>query len=232
MPSDFKMGFLDCAIYSGHTNCSYLMKNEKLIEFNFSNNSIVKGPINITEIWEYLLPPFSSVDKVCSIYAKLMKSSDKRREHWEKKYYKECKRVAKKEYDANLQTYNKIVNRAQNEYNKDISDKQKIESNISRYEKLLKNKKKEQSSYEKKLNELKAMTCKGDETCSDARVKVPICTKASVDPRKKKIKVIETETLGESIPIEKCFNDTNIGSEYEGGFNFFKHPKFKDYKLA
>ena len=157
LPSEFKMGFLDCAVYSRGTN-SYLMKNNKLVEYNFNNNTVIKGPVDITSVWPTLLPPFISKDKACGVYEILMKTnSDKK--YWEGKYYKGCKRIAKKEYDANLTTYIGMVNKYRDEYIKEEGDRKNIETEIAKYEKLLEAKKAEMSKYEKELDTVKNAPC-------------------------------------------------------------------------
>ena len=157
LPSIFKMGFLDTALYSRGKN-SFLMKNNKLVEYNFANNTLIKGPVDITSVWPTLLPPFISKDKACSVYETLMKSnSDKK--HWKNKYYKGCKRIAKKEYDANLNTYIGMVNKYRDEYIKESGDRKNIELEIAKYEKLLEAKKLEMNKYEKELETVKNAPC-------------------------------------------------------------------------
>lgn len=166
MPREFQLGYFDCAVYS-KPNCSYIMKNDKLIEYNFSNNSVIKGPIDINSVFDSLLPPFVSKDKECAVYEQLMKRFPKEK-YWEKMYYSSCKNISKKEYDINLENYNKIIKNYENRYNKETIDSKKMEVEIAKYEKLLEDKKKELSSYKGKLFELKNLPCPPDEKCPES----------------------------------------------------------------
>jgi hypothetical protein len=165
MPKEFQMGYFDCAVYS-KPNCSYIMKNDKLIEYNFSNNSVVRGPIDINSVFDLLLPPFLPENKVCATYERLMNRFPKEK-HWEKMYYGSCKSISKKEYDMNLENYHKIVKRYEDRYNKESVDSKKMEVEIAKYEKLLEDKKKELSSYRGKLFELKNLPCPKEEKCPE-----------------------------------------------------------------
>jgi uncharacterized Fe-S cluster protein YjdI len=165
MPREFQLGYFDCAVYSA-PNCSYIMKNDKLIEYNFSSNSVVKGPIDINSVFDLLLPPILSKNKACAAYERLMNRFPKQK-HWEKLYYSSCKSISKKEYDINLENYHKIVKRYEERYNKETSDSKKMEVEIAKYEKLLEDKKKELTDYKGKLFELKNLPCPPDEKCPE-----------------------------------------------------------------
>lgn len=165
MPREFQLGYFDCAVYSV-PNCSYIMKNDKLIEYNFSNNSVVRGPIDINSVFDLLLPPFLPENKICATYERLMNRFPKEK-HWEKMYYGSCKSISKKEYDMNLENYHKIVKRYEDRYNKESGDSKKMEVEIAKYEKLLEDKKKELSSYKGKLFELKNLPCPKEEKCPE-----------------------------------------------------------------
>ena len=163
MPREFQLGYFDCAVYS-KPNCSYIMKNDKLIEYNFSTNSVVKGPIDISNVFDSLLPPFVSKNKECAVYERLMNRFPKEK-YWEKMYYTSCKSISKKEYDINVENYHKIVKRYEDRYNKETGDSKRMEVEIAKYEKLLEDKKKELSSYKGKLFELKNLPCPPEEKC-------------------------------------------------------------------
>jgi hypothetical protein len=243
MPKDFLLGFFDCAMWSGGST-SYLMKNDKLIQYDFSNNSMVKGPISIATIWNTLLPPFTSREGACKIYEILVnmyKEGDERKTYWNKKYYSECKRIAKTEYEVNLDNYKKLVKKYKEDYNKEVQDLKQIELQISQYEKELTKKKKEWQSYEQKYLDIKMKPCKKDDVCSDKSVKVPKCKLPPAipakDPKKKQIiiKEYDTKTANRkfyemnSQNMENCYYDPDVGKEYPNGFNFAKHPKANDY---
>jgi hypothetical protein len=244
LPSEFKMGFLDCAVYS-RPNCSYLMKNNKLVEYNFLNNTIVRGPIDITTIWATLLPPFIPKSKACGVYEKLMKDN----KDWKGMYYKECKRISKKEYDTNLKTYISLVDKYRDEYNKEEGDRKNIEKEIAKYEKGLEAKKVEMSKYEKKLDDIKNMKCKGDETCSDKSKNVPACkTNATSRNNKKSIVVYENEDISigpkfyeiDSKEVNNCLPLDNIKyipkskipkQKTALDFKIEDHPDYNKYSL-
>jgi hypothetical protein len=247
LPSDFKMGFIDCAVYS-RQNCSYLMKNDKLVEYNFSTNSIMKGPINIIDVWTTLLPPFLPKNKVCSVYEKLMKS-DTNKQYWETKYYKECKHITKKEYDTNLNNYKLLVDRYKNEYMKEEDDRKKMEIEITKYKKLLNDKKKEMTADEEKLTRIKAIPCKDDATCSDKSVQKKICkTKSNINSGKKQIIVYEKSSIFEPLKFYQVNSqEINTCMPYDmnkyikkslvpkqkiaADFNIQNHPDYKNYTL-
>jgi hypothetical protein len=167
MPREFQLGYFDCAVYS-KPDCSYIMKNDKLIEYNFSSNSVILGPIEIlsSTTFSSLLPPFIPKYKACAVYERLMRTFPKEK-HWEMMYYNSCKSISKKEYDMNLENYHKIVKRYEERYNKESGDSKKMEIEIAKYEKLLEDKKKELQDYRGKLFELKNLPCPADEKCPD-----------------------------------------------------------------
>jgi hypothetical protein len=226
LPRDFQLGYFDCAVYSETPNCSYIMKNDKMVEYNFSTNSIVKGPIEISSVLNILLPPFISRDKVCPVYERLMKVLPNNK-YWEMMYYTECKRITMKEYEMNLENYRNIVKRYEETYNKEMEDSKKMEVEIAKYEKLLKDKQEELKGYKDKLLEIGNVPCK-DEVCATP----PTC-------KSKSILVYENDDVNaqqfyqvDKKLLKNCMNDVDIGENYPGGFNFFKHPKFNEYKKA
>lgn len=226
LPRDFQLGYFDCAVYSETPNCSYIMKNNKMIEYNFNSNIVVKGPVDISSVISILLPPFISKDKACGVYGRLMKLLPKNK-YWETMYYTECKRITMKEYKMNLDNYRNIVKRYEDTYKKEMGDSRKIDVEISKYEKLLKDKQTELKTYKDKLLELGSTPCK-DEVCQTP----PKCTSKSIlvyegdDVNAQHFYQVDKEVL------KSCMNDANIGESYPGGFNFFKHPKFNEYKKA
>ncbi len=237
LPQDFKLGFLDCAVYSNRPNCSYLFKNDKLIEFNFANKSIVKGPIDISMEFGYLLPPFSAKSQVCKVYEKLSNLS----QYWKNKYYKQCKRIVKQEYELNLGTYKKLVDQYNEQVDKSKADAEKIKKQVEAFEKALENKRNEMLKLENKLLEIRSKPCKKDEVCKDGNVKRTMCsdTKKVVNKRDGTKQIIIKEKQEErsnpnynevdSRKVETCFYDPNVGKQFEGGFNVYEHPDFKKY---
>jgi hypothetical protein len=227
LPRDFQLGYFDCAVYSETPNCSYIMKNNKMIEYNFNTNVVVKPPVDISSIISVLLPPFISKDKACSVYGRLMKLLPKNK-YWKTMYYTECKNITMKEYKINLDNYHKIVKRYEDTYKKEMGDSKKIDLEISKYEKLLKDKQIELKTYTDKLLELGSTPCK-DEVCQTP----PKCKSKSIlvyenddNVNAQQFYQVDKELL------KSCMNDANIGENYPGGFNFFKHPKFNEYKKA
>jgi len=166
MPREFQLGYFDCAVYS-KPDCSYILKNDKLIEYNFNNNSVVRGPIDISSVFDLLLPPFLSKNKACVVYEKLMNRFPNNK-YWADMYYSSCKRISKKEYEMNLDNYHKIIKRYEDTYNKETTVGKKMEVEIAKYEKLLEEKKKELSTYKGKLFELQNLPCPADEKCPEA----------------------------------------------------------------
>lgn len=226
LPRDFQLGYFDCAVYSETPDSSYIMKNNKMVEYNFSSNSIVKGPLEISSVLPILLPPFIPRDKVCPVYERLMKLLPNNK-YWEMMYYTECKRITMKEYEMNLENYRNIVKRYEETYNKEMGDSKKMEMEIAKYEKLLKDKQTELKSYKDKLLEIGNVPCK-DEVCP-----TPSTCKS------KSILVYEKDDVNaqqfyqvDKKLLKNCMNDANVGESYPGGFNFFKHPKFNEYKKA
>jgi hypothetical protein len=67
----------------------------------------------------------------------------------------------------NLENYHKIVKRYEDRYSKETGDSKKMEVEISKYEKLLEDKKKELQEYRGKLFELKNLPCPPDEKCPE-----------------------------------------------------------------
>jgi hypothetical protein len=226
LPRDFQLGYFDCAVYSETPNCSYIMKNDKMIEYNFSNNSIVKGPLEISSVLNVLLPPFIPRDKVCPVYERLMRILPNNK-YWEKMYYTECKRITMKEYEMNLENYRNIVKRYEDTYNKDVADSRKMEAEIAKYEKLLKDKQEELKGYKDKLLELGNTPCK-DEVCPTP----PTCKSKSILVYEKDDVNAQQFYQVDKKVLKNCMNDVDIGEKYPGGFNFFKHPKFNEYKKA
>jgi hypothetical protein len=226
LPRDFQLGYFDCAVYSDVPNCSYIMKNNKMIEYNFNSNIVVKAPVDISSVISILLPPFISRDKACSVYERLMKLLPSNK-YWETMYYTECKHITMKEYKMNLDNYRNIVKRYEDTYNKEVGDSRKMDVEISKYEKLLKDKQTELKTYKDKLLELGSTPCK-DEVCQTP----PKCTSKSIlvyegdDVNAQQFYQVDKGVL------KSCMNDANIGKSYPGGFNFFKHPKFNEYKKA
>ena len=197
-----------------------------MVEYNFSSNSIVKGPLEISSVLPILLPPFIPRDKVCPVYERLMKLLPNNK-YWEMMYYTECKRITMKEYEMNLENYRNIVKRYEETYNKEMGDSKKMEMEIAKYEKLLKDKQTELKSYKDKLLEIGNVPCK-DEVCP-----TPSTCKS------KSILVYEKDDVNaqqfyqvDKKLLKNCMNDANVGESYPGGFNFFKHPKFNEYKKA
>ncbi len=242
LPQDFKLGYLDCAVYSGRTNCSYLFKNDKFIEFNFANKSIVRGPADISSEFGYLLPPFSAKNQLCKVYERLSKLN----KTWMGKYYKACKKVVKKEYDVNLNTYKTLVDKYNKELNKTKEEKRKIKERVDAFAKALEKKRTELINLDAKLLDIKTKPCKRDEVCLDKKVKREICTeeipkvivpgkinKKQIIVKEKDIKDINPKFYEiDSRNIEKCYYDPNVGKEFEGGFNFEKHPEAGNYVKA
>jgi hypothetical protein len=242
-PLEFQLGYLDCAMWAGGST-SYLMKNDKLIQFDFNSNTIAKGPMLISSVWDKLLPPFISKAGACKVYEKLVeqfKKDTQKQKHWKQKYFRECKRIAKTEYEVNLENYKKLVEKYNADFKKDSGDLQDIESQIALFEKALTEKKAEWRDYENKFLDIKMKPCKNDDVCSDKSVPVPVCKVTSSipkpEPGKKQIIVKEYNTL--DIPpsftdintnnMENCYYDPNVGSEFTDGFNFKAHPKAKEY---
>ncbi len=239
LPQDFKLGFLDCAAYSNKPNCSYLFKNDKFVEYNFANKSIVKGPANISTEFGYLLPPFSAKNELCNTYERLSKLS----KYWMDKYYKECKKILKKEYDVNLNTYKGLVDKYSKDLNKSKKDSKSIKEQVDSFAKALEKKRNEMIQLENKLLDIKSKPCKKDDICTDKKVKRSICTEEvqkTIIPSKinKKQIIIKEKDIKEINPkyyeidsrnVEKCYYDPDVGKDFEGGFNFFKHPKVNDY---
>jgi hypothetical protein len=149
------------------------MKNNKIVEYNFRNNTLVKGQVDINTVWPTLLPPFISKDKACGVYETLMKT-DINKTYWKNKYYKGCKRIAKKEYDANLTTYIGMVNKYKDEYTKEIGDRKNIELEIAKYEKLLEAKKMEMRKYEKELETVKNTPCTTNTPISNSKKQITV----------------------------------------------------------
>ena len=243
LPSEFLLGYLDCAMWAGGST-SYLMKNDKLIQFDFNSNTIAKGPLQISSIWDTLLPPFISKAGSCKVYEKLVEKFKKdqvKQKYWNKKYYRECKRIAKTEYEVNLENYKKIVERYDIAFKKDSSDLQEIESQIALFEKALAEKKKQYRDYENQYLDIKMKPCKNDDVCSDKSIPVPTCkvtsTVVKADPNKKQIVVKEYDTMDtppgftdiNTNNMENCYYDPNVGTEFTDGFNFKAHPKAKEY---
>jgi DNA repair exonuclease SbcCD ATPase subunit len=244
LPLEFQLGYLDCAMWAGGST-SYLMKNDNLIQFDFSSNTISRGPVKISSVWDKLLPPFISKASVCKVYEKLVEQFKKdtmKQKYWNKKYYRECKRIAKTEYEVNLENYKKLVDKYNEEFKKDSSDLQEIESQIKLFEKALSDKKLEFRDYENKYLDIKMKPCKNDDVCSDKSVPVPTCKVTSTfvkpaDPTKKQIVVKEYDTSTapraftdiNTNNMENCYYDPNVGTEFTDGFNFKAHPKAKEY---
>lgn len=247
MPKEFTLGYFDCAMWSGGST-SYIMKNDKLIQFDFASNSMVKGPIQLTSVWDKLLPPFTPRESVCGAYEKIMnlyKDGDERKVYWKEKYYNECKRIAKTEYEVNVENYKKLVEKYKVEYNKEKTDRKKIEADIAAYQQKLKEKKKEWKKHESAYLDIRMKPCKKDDVCSEKSVKVPTCTTPPVavpkkDSNKKQIIVHEMDRQKlekkfyemNSANMENCYYDPNVGKKYKDGFNFVKHPKAKEYVEA
>lgn len=248
-PKDFQLGYFDCAVYSirsgnnsGQSNCSYLFKNDKYIEYNFANNTIVQGPSDISNEFKYLLPPFSAKNRVCKVLENLSTLNNE----WLDLYYKECKGIIKKEYNANLETYKGLVNQYTNDYNKTKEEKRKIKEKIDAFAKALEKKRDELIAMENKLLDIRTKPCKRDEICLDKKIKREICTEEIpkvIEPgkiNKKRIIVKEKDVKNikpkfyelDSRNIEKCYYDPDVGKQFEGGFNFKKHkdaPNFVKY---
>ena len=243
LPLEFQLGYLDCAMWAGGST-SYLMKNDKLIQFDFNRNAIANGPMLISSVWDTLLPPFISKVSVCKVYEKLVdkfKKDQVKQRHWKEKYFRECKRIAKTEYEVNLENYKKLVERYNTDFKKDSSDLQEIESQIALFEKALAEKKAQWRDYENKFLDIKMTPCKNDDVCSDKSIPVPTCkvtsTVVKADPTKKQIIVKEYDTMDtppgftdiNTNNMENCYYDPNVGSEFTDGFNFKAHPKAKEY---
>lgn len=244
LPLEFQLGYLDCAMWAGGST-SYLMKNDKLIQFDFNSNTIAKGPVQISSVWDKLLPPFISKSGVCKVYEKLVeqfKKDQEKQKYWNKKYYRECKRIAKTEYEVNLENYRKLVDKYNEDFKKDSGDLKEIESQIALFEKALADKKAQFREYENKYLDIKMKPCKNDDVCSDKTIPVPTCKVTSnfvrpVDPTKKQIVVKEYDTSTapraftdlNTNNMENCYYDANVGKEFTDGFNFKAHPKAKEY---
>ena len=243
LPLEFQLGYLDCAMWAGGST-SYLMKNDKIIQFDFNSNAIAKGPMLISSVWDTLLPPFISKVSVCKVYEKLVdkfKKDQVKQRHWKKKYFRECKRIAKTEYEINLENYKKLIEKYNIEFKKDSADLQEIESQIELFEKALAEKKAQWRDYENKFLDIKMKPCKNDDVCSDKSIPVPTCKVTSTvvkpDPNKKQIIVKEYDTMDtppgftdiNTNNMENCYYDPNVGKEFPDGFNFKGHPKAKEY---
>lgn len=244
LPSDFKLGFLDCVVYSGREGCNYLLKNDKLIEYNFNRNEVIKGPIDIINEFPYLLPPFSAKNRECGVLENIIKIYGDRKSiyDWSKKYYKVCKRVIKKEYDINLETYKKLVDKYNSDYTKEKQNNEAIIKQIEDFEKKLEQKRKELKDFENRMIDIRVKPCKKNDICSDKKVKPSVCKDDSpFIPsniiNRKQIVVLEKDKKSrknkfyEINPnkVNNCLYDPNVGQEFKDGFNFFEHPKFKDY---
>jgi hypothetical protein len=226
LPAEFLPGNFDCASYSGTPNCAYIMKNDKFVEYNLSNNTIVKGPLDILNTLNMLLPPFLPVSRVCEVYERLMKRFPFN-QYWEKMYYTECKRITKKEYETNLNNYRNIVNSYKETYGKEFGDNTKMVLELNKMQKLINDKQQKLKGYKDKLLELETKPCT-DDKCDE----IPKCKSKSVlvyengDVNAQQFYQVDKSVL------KNCVNDPNIGKQYPGGFNLFKHPKFNEYQAT
>jgi hypothetical protein len=244
MPNEFKLGFLDCVVYSDRLGCNYLLKNDKLIEYNFDRNEVIKGPIDISSEFPYLLPPFSSKDRECGVLENILKIYGNKggAEAWNSKYYKSCKRVVKKEYEVNLKTYKELVDKYERDLMNERQSNENIQKQIKDFEKKLAQKRKELKKIEEKLVDIRIKPCKPDEVCSDKSVMRRKCLESvePINPReinKKQIVVQEKISKERSAKfyelnpnkVNNCYFDPNVGKQFKDGFNFFAHPKYNNF---
>ena len=244
LPKDFASGYLDCAMTSS-LEYAYLVKNDKYIRYNFGNNSLVDGPFPISNTFDKLLPPFTSKAGVCKVYENIVKlyaNDVSGRNFWNKKYYKQCKRIAKNEYEINVDNYKKLVTKYGDDLAKEKGDLKEIQSKLTAYEKALTDKKNEYIQLEQKYLDVKMTPCKADDVCSNKSIDIPNCKVAAPvvpkpTPGKKQIIIKEYDdtpaprafTDVNTTRMENCFYDPNIGSEYTDGFKFTAHTKASDY---
>jgi hypothetical protein len=244
MPNEFKLGFLDCVVYSDRLGCNYLLKNDKLIEYNFDRNEVIKGPIDISSEFPYLLPPFSSKDRECGVLENILKIYGNKggAEAWNSKYYKSCKRVVKKEYEVNLKTYKELVDKYERDLMNERQSNENIQKQIKDFEKKLAQKRKELKKIEEKLVDIRIKPCKPDEVCSDKSVMRRKCLESvePINPReinKKQIVVQEKISKERSAKfyelnpnkVNNCYFDPNVGKQFKDGFNFYAHPKYNNF---
>lgn len=214
----FKNGFIETGTWSGKDSILYLIKEEKVLLFDASQNRVVEIK-SIYDIFSTLIIPFSNKLQNCHGLELLQNRDVSNKDKWRKKYNEECRVINEDE----LQDKMKLNEMELQNIKISLEDKRRGIEDIMRKTKdeevLLKNINDMISDVQTKIKELKVKGCSKNEECKyEGRPNEPEPTKCDTNVINK---LLQSDEFTKDIPkdklesIRKVFNDMILPGNYD-----------------